>query len=266
MLDNDFSQDSNPEKAVAKATMQGGIQEKKRNWLKVYETLPCQLLKGYGAAKYVKIDDKDMWIQMHEPLRSGASCMSELCMSETDRQGVGINRWLLPLKSYLEYQNENVNKVRNKMILNVQMFDQVYAEIDKILPSVIVCLAPRKYAEKTGANLLRSSGSQTGTIAGRPQSELEKHAKILYDWLDVKQVSRIRMLMNWQAAGGLAYVTSCHHRGVQCYRMCGAGSTAEKAGTLSLETFQAAIVSCHVVGSAGIDETETADGDFAASA
>ena len=150
------------------------------------------------------------------------------------------------------------------MILNVQMFDQVYAKIDKILPSVIVCLAPRKYAEKTGANLLRSSGSQTGPVAGCPQSELEKHAKILYDWLDVKKVSRIRMLMNWQAAGGLAYVTSCHHRGVQCYRMCGAGSTAENAGTLSVEAFQAAVVSRHVVGCAGTDEQDSAQGDFSA--
>ena len=152
------------------------------------------------------------------------------------------------------------------MILSAQIYEQVYAEIDKILPSVIVCLAPRKYAKKTGANLLRSSGSQAGPVAGRSQNELDSHAKILYEWLDTKKNSRIRMLMNWQASGGLAYVTSCHHRGVQCYRMCRAGSTAEKACTQSLETFQAAIISRHVVGSAGIDDTEAAVGDFAASA
>jgi len=116
----------------------------KRNWLKVYETLPCQPLNGYGQAKYVKISEKEMWEQMHSPLRSGVSCMSELCLEEKDRRGVGINRWLQPLQAFLMYQNEDMQKTRNKMILNEGIFKSLYEEIDKILPSVSYCLAPRK--------------------------------------------------------------------------------------------------------------------------
>ena len=42
--------------------------------------------------------------------------MSELCLPEKERRGVGINLWLQPMQSYLQYQNEDVQKQRNKMI------------------------------------------------------------------------------------------------------------------------------------------------------
>ena len=54
-MDPDF----NIQGAVSPAVI-GNTQGTKRNWLRVYETLPCQLLNGYGQAKYVKISDKEI--------------------------------------------------------------------------------------------------------------------------------------------------------------------------------------------------------------
>ena len=263
MLDNDFSltgtsSSASPGTQPAAGTGRGI----KRSWLKIYETLPNQLLNGYGQAKFVKVCDKEMWQSMGEPLRSGAPCMSELCFSEKERRGVGINRWLQPLESYMKYQVEETNKKRNQMILSESIFTQVYAEIDQILPSVSFCLAPRKYTEKKGANLLRSSATgNPGAVSSRSRADLQRHAKILYDWLDPAKVSRLRMLMNWQAAGGLSFVTSCHQRGVQCFRVCAGSPSGDTA--VSLEDFQEAIICRHTIGRNGIDEdTQVGGSDF----
>ena len=262
ILDGDFSLGTSSTAVVGSQPAADTGRGIKRSWLKIYETLPNQLLNGYGQSKFVNIPDKEMWQSMGEPIRSGAPCMSELCFSDKERRGVGINRWLQPLESYMKYQQEERNKKHNQMILSERIFTEVYAEIDKILPSVTFCLAPRKYAEKKGANLLRSSAmGNPGVVSSRSRADLQKHAKILYEWLDPVKISRLRMLMNWQAAGGLSFVTSCHQRGVQCFRVCGGSPSGDTAP--SLEDFQEAIISRHTLGSTGIDEDNRPGGsDF----
>ena len=65
------------------------------------------------------------------------------------------------------------------------------------------------------------------------------------------------MLMNWQAAGGLSYVASVHHRGTQCFVCHGnlAHGHAERE-EVSLLEFQTAVKSRHRVGSASILEMD----------
>ena len=48
-------------------------------------------------------------------------------------------------------------KQQNEATMNTNMAKELYAEIDRILPSISFCLAHRKGKEKTGANLLRSA-------------------------------------------------------------------------------------------------------------
>ncbi len=240
-------------KTVAGASV-SAEQGEKRKWLKIYETLPNQLLNAYGAAKYIKMSDSDMWVEMKRPLATGAASMSELCFLDEERRGVGINRWLQVCESFCMYQQMPSTKQQNEAIMNTNMAKELYAEIDRILPSISFCLAPRKGKEKTGANLLRSACVEnSGTVVQKPKSELEKHAKFLYEWLDPKNVSRIRMLMHWHSAGGLSYVAAVHHRGAQCFRECGNDGIVDKLDKkISLEEFQAAVVSRHVLGSSGI--------------
>ena len=100
---------------------------------------------------------------------------------------------------------------------------------------------------------------------GKSETELDRHAAVLYDWLDTLKVSRIRMLLHWQSSGGLSFVASVHHRASQCFRYHG-GATADDQpnSAVSLSDFQAAIKAKHRVGGSGIqDEGEaSATRDF----
>ena len=226
----------------------------KRKWLKVFETLPPQLLCAYGEAKFAKMADEEVWKNFSQPLKSGAMYMTELCSKETERRGIGVNRWLKADLDFCVYQlDENVKK-QNQALLDATKFKELYAEIDRIKSSLEYCLAPKKQAERTGAASLRSSGIQTTEVSKDP-AELDKHAKILYEWLDTTKVSRVRMLQNWQSAAGMSFVAAVHHRGAQCFRYHGNsehgdGSTREVA----LSEFQESIKCRHAIGSRGTEE------------
>ena len=143
------------------------------------------------------------------------------------------------------------------------MFKQLYIEIERILPSLQFCLAPKKEYEKKGAASLRSGATSTvAKTVSKDPAELDKHSKILYEWLDIKPKSRIRMMMNWQAAGGLSFVACTYHRGTQCFRYFG-NSTHEADGQeVSLKEFQDAIKIRHSMGSAGTEMDATGSSDY----
>ena len=100
--------------------------------------------------------------------------------------------------------------------------------------------------------------------SGKEDSELDRHGKILYEWLDTSKVSRVRMLLQWQSAAGLSYVAAVHHRAVQCFRYEG-NSLHGNESAVTPSDFQAAIKSRHHVGSTGMSTTESqsTSNDFA---
>ena len=107
---------------------------------------------------------------------------------------------------------------------------------------------------KKGSSSLRSS-ADVSISENKPDNELSKHAKILYDWVSIEKPSRIRMLMNWQAAGGLSFVSSVHHLCACCFSHLGNSmndDTNEKKVTC--EEFQNAIISRHRVGDSGMND------------
>ena len=61
-------------------------------------------------------DDK-MWSLLSQPLQTGAQCISELCFSEVDRRGVGLNRVFAALIQYLEYQMDKEVRLQNSFVL-----------------------------------------------------------------------------------------------------------------------------------------------------
>ena len=65
-----------------------------RNYLHLYETLPCQMLNAYGPANFPALADSMVWLEMSKPQKTGALFMSELCSVDIERRGVGINRAL----------------------------------------------------------------------------------------------------------------------------------------------------------------------------
>ena len=108
-------------------------------------------------------------------------------------------------------------------------FKVFYDEIDRVLPSIEYCSAAKKAFEKQGAASLRSAVVSGGPSAQSPE-ELDKHAAVLWKWLDTSRVSRIRMMMVWQASAGVSFVAATNHRAAQCSkyhgnRLHGDGST-----------------------------------------
>ena len=102
---------------------------------------------------------------------------------------------LKSLLDFLQYRLDIFTKKRNQAIMKENLFNQLYAEIDRILPSVEYCLAPNEVSVAQGAEALRASvAGQVSTIAKDPR-RLDRHAKILYEWLDPEKQSHIRMLL-----------------------------------------------------------------------
>ena len=237
---------------------------KKREFLKVYEQLPAQMLNVYGEAKYTKLNDEAVWKQLTVPQRSGAAWMTEYCSKEAERRGIAANRWLLVMQNYLQYQQDPIVKRNNEVLLEPTKCKELYEEIERILPSIEYCLAPKKVSEKTGAASLRSSVPGTdNTHSMKDPEQLDLHAKKLYEWLDKTKVSRIRMLATWQSAGGLSFVAGCHHRATVCFRHVGNMEHPEGGSEVSVTEWQEAIKARHRLGSQGIDSGASSQTDWA---
>ena len=73
-----------------------------------------------------------------------------------------------------------------------------------------------------------------------------------YEWLDYGKVSRIRMLLSWQTAGGLPYVAGVYHRVMGVFLTQGSTGHCEGRNTVSLEEFQNAIIARHRIGDDGL--------------
>ena len=158
-------------------------------------------------------------------------------------------------------QSEQIWKA-NKLMLSEKLYKEFDEEMQLIGPSFKYCLASKKdYKPKDGASSLRSgrNSSVSQTTETKDNAKLEKHAAAIYEWMDVKKVSRIRMVMNWQAAGGLSFVTATHHRATQCFRYVGNMKHDENKKEVSLEEFQDCIRVRHAVGSTGM-ERDKGDG------
>ena len=115
--------------------------------------------------------------------------------------------------------------------------------------------------------MLRSSTKAAGMTegGGRNLEELDKHAQVLYEWLDTERVSRIRMMIQWQGAGGLPYVASTHHRATQCFRYLGNSqhNIAPRQTQITLAEWQQAIQERHRIGHSGMEEAQQSQGvDF----
>jgi len=217
-----------------------------RDYLKVFENLPAQMLNVYGRARYDSATDATVWRHCNEPLPTGAKFMTEWCSKEDGRRGVANNRWIMPLLNWCVYQEGEEVKAKNKFIMNPTMFNELYAEFAKVMDSLEYCLAPKKDWVKKGAAGIRSSVGVAPASMKDPV-KLKENAKILYELLDTSKVSRIRMLLHWQGSGGLSYVTSVYHRVAQVWRYH--GNTFHDASTgneVSLAEFQDAICSRHM--------------------
>ena len=222
-----------------KATEQG-----ERESLRVYETMPAQLLNGYGMAAFWTMNPEKVWEEFNKPLKTGAKYMTELCSAEPERRGVGINRFLQVLVEYLKYQKSENMRKQNEIILKDDIYAQLYKEIETIYESATYCLAGKKAYTKSGGHSLRSSVSFEQPEAKKKLAELKTHAERLYRWMILPK-SRLRMIMGWQAGGGLPYVSGTHLFGMRCFVSYGNACHNHTEKTVCLEEFQDAVCKRH---------------------
>ena len=154
-------------------------------------------------------------------------------------------------------------------ILQPDLFKELYAEIDRLKPAMEVCLAPKKAFIKKGASSLRAGVSSSSTDGAAPAAskksdeELDRNSRVLYEWV-MSDKSRLRMLMNWQCAGGLSYVAAVHQRGTQCF--VGYGNIKHNgaaAKAVPFEEVQRCVRVRHAMGHDGIPVTEKENVDEA---
>ena len=225
-----------------------------RNYLKIWETLPAQLLNAYGEATFNTLKDSQVWEGMTKPIRTGANWMTEYASADPERRGVAANRWLKALLDFMEYHQREERRKENAFLMKESTYKEFYEEIIRIMPSVSYCLAPKKVPAKEGAASLRASVAPTvASTAVKTPEELDRHAKILYEWLDNTKKSYIRGVLYWQSAGGLSFVAATHHRATQCFVYNGNTKHEGNGKGVSLVEFQDAIKDRHRNGSSGIE-------------
>ena len=109
--------DDGPPSKKQRSEVQGDREE-----LRVYETMPPQMLNAYGMAAFTQMDRQKVWEDLNKPLKTGAKYMTELCSNKEERRCVGLNRMLQPLVEYLKYQKTDSVREQNKFILK----DEIY--------------------------------------------------------------------------------------------------------------------------------------------
>ena len=254
---DDFGSVGRPSKS--RRTEEHGVP---REYLRPYETIPAQVLNVYGPARYATMTDEDMWMHLGKGLGTGAASMTELRFESKERRGVGINRWLHAVKTYMEYNKKEEVQKKNQKILRDDVYAALYSEMEEVLPHVIVCLAPRKQRQKSGASSLRSGVEEQAERPKYDEGKIKESGKALYEWLDSEKVSVVRGLMNWQAGGGCAFVASTHHRACSIFRKVG---NSDVPGTdtklVTMEEFQDCIQERWRIGDDGT-VLEDRDNDF----
>ncbi len=184
--------------------------------------------------------------------------MTEYAAIDPERRGTATNRWLQVQIAFCKQQQSVFMRQQNGGLMLPDKLKSLYDEIDRILPSLEYCMVPKKSSSKVGRSALRSAVTvlETSSAAARDLPELDRHAKIAYDWLDIKTASYIRMVQAWHAGGGLSFVASVHHRATQCflyYRNSLHQTGSQKNTTLS--DFQECIRKRHEIGHTGIGGT-----------
>ena len=116
------SEDGKPKRGAGRVSGSSD-RGQKRVYLKVFETLPPQMLNAYGPAKYPKFTDQELRQQLVQPLKSGGMYMTEMASEEPERRGVGINRFLQAVVEYCKYQLREQVKALNKAVLKLAMFE-----------------------------------------------------------------------------------------------------------------------------------------------
>ena len=150
------------------------------------------------------------------------------------------------MNNFCLYQQQETIKKQNQGLMNEQMYNEFYAEIDRMRPMFEYLLANKKNKPVSGMASLRSGNAgAAGTTLARDEVTLRKYSEEVYAWLDKSKMSRIRMFIKWQSAGGLSFGAQTYHRIQQCWIYHGNEGIADKGAVVCKEEFAEAIIHRH---------------------
>ena len=206
-------------------------EDEPREFLRVWETAPARALNAVGPSAMPGLSDEQVWDEQIKPQAGGAVFGTELASSKDERRGIGLNRWMKAVVDYIEFETVPLRKSINEYMLSEEVCTGFYLEANRILPSLKYCLAPKKN-KAAPANVLRCGNpTQTGSMeAEKNPAELERHAKLLYAWLNMSTLSHVRRMLKYHSASGTSWVGECHHRLAQCFRYRGNSHLTEYTG------------------------------------
>ena len=73
-FDNVFATPAKTSEGVS--SKRRAVEQGQRENLRVYETLPAQLLNAYGMAGFAQMEQEKVWEDMNKPLKTGAKYMT----------------------------------------------------------------------------------------------------------------------------------------------------------------------------------------------
>ena len=98
---------------------------------------------------------------------------------------------------------------------------------------------------KSGIASLRAGAEGGKEVVSKEPEALKRHAKVVYDWV-LQSKSYVRMLSQYQAAGGGSFVANVYHTCMVAFLKHGnLKHTATSADNVSLDDFTAAVLHRH---------------------
>ena len=178
----------------------------KRQKLRHYDLLPCQLLNPMGISGIESADLGKLWKFMGNG-NKGAMYFSELCDADEGRHRVAISRLAEVLGAIIE----RINEPMFKAIVKEDVYDTVKKEGEALAPHLSVL--NRKGESRSDSSLKYAAVGKP--IDADPVAQ-DAAAKKLYEFLVAPQ-SALRAFIAIVSAGGLTFAAQCHEKGARAY-------------------------------------------------
>jgi hypothetical protein len=188
-----------------------------------------------------------LWKSFNEPNTPGEGIYFAMLQNHaTSRRCVAVNRWGHSQILFCRYQLRDNVKAKNEAVLHPKVCQQLYAEIERILPALEVCFDLNNFSSDIPSSVLSGAAhirpgvvcTVPRVVSGAPGAELDAKAVILWDWISTENISRIRMLQSFQASDGLSLVCDRHHSAMSRFRYGGNKNFTPDSPQVSLATFQ----------------------------
>ena len=198
---------------------------KKRRKLKTYDLVPAQLLNSMGVSGVETITLEKLATAMSKGNKM-AIYFTEFCDDMGSRKGIAVSRLAEVQLAAGERLSMDIWRVHVKEVL----YQAAMTEFASLKPSFTMLMGKNIHLQATG----ESAGSIAygSTNRGRPPTEVEAAAKIIYNWT-LQHTSKWRSLVTLLSAGGLFYCTAVHEKVNRAYIKHG------MEGSVTLDKYQA---------------------------